>query len=289
MKIGIVGGSQGMGQWFYDFFEREGFEVSFTSADAHSQYADNANLCKSVEMVVLAVPLSAMQPALEEIYPHLNGKMLVEVASVKKYLIDAFLELQQQFPDVQCDFCSIHPMFAPRLKSLEGQVVLFNYQSGSGEVGKLLWERFEHHQARLYELPYLQHDQIMGVVQGLNHFNIFASARTLQLMGEKVGSIKDFSSPSYRIFLIFFARYVLQEPKLYAEIQMYNEFVPEVLELFKAQVEELLELIKQKDVEGFRSYVQTARTYFEENEEDMGISSHLIEQLGQYISRQGKD
>ncbi len=286
MKIGIVGGSRGMGRWMLEFFKKRGYYTCFTSADGESMFDSNVEMVGAVDTVLLCVPISAMQPVLEEIYPHLHGKMLVEVASVKKFVIEKFEALQQQHPSVNCDFSSVHPMFAPTLVHLQGQVMLFTWQSGKGETAAWLRQEFTRGRARLFDLDYLAHDRIMGVVQGLNHFNVFVSGRTLERLSGHTGSIKDFASPSYRIFLIFYARYVLQDPQLYAEIQMYNEFVPEVLEIFKQEVENLLSIIKNKDRQAFVDYVKSARPYFEENTEDLGISSHLIEQLGEYISKQ---
>jgi prephenate dehydrogenase len=284
-KIGVIGGSQGLGSWVTRYFNKQGYDTRFSSADPQSQFPDNPSLVQWADVVFLAVPIPAMQPVLTEIYPLLHGKVLVEVCSVKKFLIDAFQELAGQWPAVSCQFVSIHPMFSQMVRQIKGQVILFNYQVGA-ENGAYpwLWELFVHDKAQVYELDYLQHDRIMGVVQGLNHFNVFASAATLAEIGPALGKIKDFSSPPYRIFLIFFARYVLQDPRLYADIQMYNTYVPEVLAAFRQQVDTLYQLIVQKDREGFVEYATKAKGYFLENQEDTGISNHLIEQLGIYIN-----
>jgi prephenate dehydrogenase len=284
-RVGVIGGSRGLGSWLVKFFTENGYSVLFSSADEYSQVADNRSLLEQSDVIFIAVPIGAMCTVLSEIYPYASGKTIVEICSVKKFIIEHYKQLQAQYPEVQADFLSIHPMFSPMLRHLKGQVVLFNYLIGSHLWETELRQLLTAHQARCFDMDYLHHDEVMGVVQGLNHFNVFASAKTLNTLGKQLGIIRDVSSPPYRIFLIFFSRYVLQDAGLYADIQMYNEFVPKVLDIFRREVEALYQLIIQKDRQGFLDYVQAARGYFLENSEDIGISNHLIEQLGAYLNK----
>lgn len=284
-KIGIIGGSRGLGSWLVKFFMENNYTVRFSSADAHTQVPDNRTLVALSDVVFVAVPIGAMCNVLSEIYPLAHGKTIVEVCSVKKFIIEHYEQLRQQYPEVQADFLSVHPMFGPMLRHLKGQVVLFNYLIGSNLWAIEFRNLLEAHQARCFDIDYLHHDEVMGVVQGLNHFNVFASAKTLNTLGNQLGIIRDVASPPYRIFLIFFSRYVLQDAGLYADIQMYNEFVPRVLDIFRQEVDNLYRLIISKDRQGFLDYVAVARGYFEENREDIGISNHLIEQLGAYLNQ----
>ena len=285
LKIGVIGGSKGLGSWLVRYLGAYAAEVRFTSTDDLTQFHDNQSLVAWADVVFLAVPIPHMLPVMTEIYPHLSGKVLVEVCSVKKFLIEGFERLQQTHPEVAVEFLSIHPMFSQSIRQLKGQVILFTHSANDKDFAAALRTQFAHDKAQLYDMDYLRHDQIMGVVQGLNHFNVFASASTLTRMSGQLGHIKDFSSPPYRIFLIFFSRYILQDPRLYADIQMYNEFVPETLRIFRQEVDRLYELILKKDRDGFIEYAQQARAYFEENQEDTGISNHLIEQLGVYLNK----
>ncbi|WP_020527493.1 prephenate dehydrogenase/arogenate dehydrogenase family protein [Flexithrix dorotheae] len=286
LKVGVVGGSRGLGTWLVKFFSTHGFKTYSTSRTGKTDFDTNREMVEYCDIIIISVPISAMASVLEEVYPYMHGKILLEVCSVKKFVIDKYEALKEDYPEVACEFHSIHPMFSQRIKKLRGQVVLFNYSDGSNffipHLSKLLLKEG----AVLYDLDYIKHDKIMGVVQGLNHFNVFVSARALKNVGSSLGRIKYFSSPPYRIFLIFFARYVLQDPRLYADIQMYNEFVLEVLKIFKEEVNNLFSIIERKDRDGFINYVEETRSYFEENQEDTGISNHLIEQLGIFISKQ---
>jgi len=284
-KFGVIGGSQGMGSWLVKYLSEKGYQVKFTSRDDATQFASNTELATYADVVFVCVPITQMILTIREVFPYLHNKILLEVCSVKKMVIDQFDELREEFPEVQTEFHSIHPMFSQRINTLEGQVILHNHSHNDQGFYNKLSKCFKNDKAKLYELDYIKHDKIMGVVQGLNHFNVFVSARTLEQAGNSLGKIKDFSSPPYRIFLIFFSRYVLQNPALYADIQMNNEFVPEVLSIFKKEVDNLFNIILNKDKAAFIKYVEDTKYYFEENREDTGISNHLIEQLGIYINR----
>ena len=285
MKIGIIGGSQGLGSWFVKFFTDQGFDTSFSSQDSLSQYPSNLDLVKACDLIVVSVPISVMATVLTEIFPHLHGKILVEVCSVKKFLIDRFQQLASEHPQVHCQFYSIHPMFSNRIDGLLGQTLIFTHSYHPDEPFKAWFKGlFSAQQAVWHEVDYVYHDKVMGVVQGLNHFNVFVSAKTLRETGLTLDTVKAFSSPAYRIFLVFFTRYVLQNPRLYAEIQLFNEFVPEVLRIFKAETEKLLQFIETRNEAGFVAYITEMQPYFQPNKPDEAISTHLIYQLGAFMN-----
>ncbi|UZR93879.1 prephenate dehydrogenase/arogenate dehydrogenase family protein [Chondrinema litorale] len=285
LRYGVIGGSQGMGSWFVNYLKDKNCEVTFSSNDESSQWSSNKELVENSDVIFLSVPITFMQAVIKEIFPYLNQKILIEVCSVKKFIIDEYNSLQKENPEINVEFHSFHPMFSQRVSSLEGQVFLYCFKSNDRGFFSAFNQWLIADQAEIFDLDYIRHDKVMGVVQGLNHFNIFVSARALEQAGHNLGKIKDVSSPPYRIFLIFFSRYVLQDPALYADIQMYNEFVPEVLAIFKQEVDNLYNIILKKDKAAFIEYVETTRYYFEENREDTGISNHLIEQLGIYLNR----
>ncbi|WP_158281542.1 prephenate dehydrogenase/arogenate dehydrogenase family protein [Sediminitomix flava] len=283
-KIGVIGGSQGLGSWFVKHFRYRGLDTKFTSLDETTEFNSNIELVEAVDIVVLAVPIQAMTSTLEEIYPHLSGKFLIEICSVKKFIVDKFLELKQAYPEVDLSYYSIHPMFGPRIKNLTGHAFLFNYiYKEQIEFTQSLKEFLLEDYAVIHDIDYLEHDKLMGLVQGLNHFNLFVSARTLHDFHDNIEMIKAVSSPAYRIFLVFFTRYVLSNAELYADIQMYNEYVTEVLKTFRKEVDNLLDLIENKDRTGFVSYVDEMKPYFEDNASDISTSTQLIYQLGNIL------
>lgn len=281
-RIGVIGGSQGIGKWLVQYFKQEGYIVSYTDDKGQGDYITNIQMVTDADIVILAVPISAMDSVLDEIYPYLEEKLLIDVCSVKSGVVRKYVALKETYPMIALSYISIHPMFGPGVPNIQGQVVLFNYQDGVGH-GTITWLKslFIQNGACIYEIDYQEHDKLMGIIQGLNHFNVFVSAKTLASMGGDITIIEKLSSPSYRIFIIFFARYVMQNPRLYAEIQIYNPYVREVVEQFMKDAQKLLEAISSKDINAFEQYVYDIRPFFAGQYEDTQISNALIGYLGE--------
>ena len=284
-KIGVIGGSQGMGKWLVEYFRAKGFEVGFSSNDSRTQYLTNVQLVTDSDIIFLAVPISAMESVMDQIFPYLEGRTVIDVCSVKSGIVEKFTRLLDLYDSVECNYLSIHPMFAPSIESVVGQVVLFNYAHTSDPHIVEFWKSiFADDGAEVMEVDHIEHDKTMGIIQGLNHFNVFVSAKTLARHGDNLELIKRLSSPTYRIFVIFFTRYVMQSPRLYAEIQIFNPYVKEIVRLFMDEAEQLLNVIESKDFDGFENYVLGMQPFFAANTEDTQLSNFLIEKLGAYIA-----
>jgi len=284
LNFGVIGGSRGIGGWLVKFLKENGLRVSFSSNDELSEYTNNAALIEKCDVIILAVPIAFMEEVLVEIYPNLHNKILLDVCSVKQFLIEKYLELKRRFRDIKVSYQSVHPMFSQSITSLDGQVFIFTF---SDNISKGFDEDFRkllrHHKATIHDLDFIAHDKLMGVIQGLNHFNLFVSAKTLARFAPNLDMVKNLSSPTYRIFIIFLTRYALQNPRLYADIQMYNRYVKKVIELFRDEVDHLIQLIEHKDRNGFENYVKEMQPFFENSKDDLALSDHLIHQLGLYL------
>ncbi|MEQ9425037.1 MAG: prephenate dehydrogenase/arogenate dehydrogenase family protein [Cyclobacteriaceae bacterium] len=288
-KFGVIGASRGIGSWLVKFLRENGIQTHYTSKDKDTEFSSNRELVEKSDVVVLAVPIAFMEEVMEEVYQHLEGKVLIDVCSVKQFLIEKYQSLKKLSP-VDCSYLSIHPMFSQSIKSLEGQVFTFTFNDGveipfTESFRKLLTD----HMATIQDIDFIAHDKLMGVIQGLNHFNLFVSAKTLARFAPNLEMVKNLSSPTYRIFIIFLTRYALQNPRLYADIQMYNRYVKKVIELFKDEVDHLIQLIEHKDRQGFENYVTEMQPFFQGNEGDSAVSDHLIHQLGVYLEKESSD
>ncbi|MEQ8711569.1 MAG: prephenate dehydrogenase/arogenate dehydrogenase family protein [Cyclobacteriaceae bacterium] len=284
-RIGVIGGSQGMGKWLVNYFQNKGFEVGFSSNDSRTQYLTNVQLVTDSDVIILAVPISHMEKVMDQIFPYLEGRTVIDVCSVKSGIVEKFQRLHELYNSVECSYLSIHPMFAPTIESVVGQVVLFNYAHVQNSDTTKKWKSFfAEDGAQVMEVDHIEHDKTMGIIQGLNHFNVFVSAKTLARHGDNMKLIKRFSSPTYRIFVIFFTRYVMQTPRLYAEIQIFNPYVKEIVRLFMEEAQQLLTVIEQQDFDGFENYVLGMQPFFAANTEDTQLSNYLIEKLGAYMA-----
>ncbi|TRX66964.1 prephenate dehydrogenase/arogenate dehydrogenase family protein [Flammeovirga kamogawensis] len=282
-KIGVIGGSQGLGSWVVKYFRAQGIETRFSSNDEKSEFESNIQLADWADIVVLAVPISAMSNVMEEVFPALDDKYLIEVCSVKKFVVEKYQSLRQIYSEVLPKYCSIHPMFSPQIKSFDGNVVLFNYNDGADDLEKALKNLFIQDKGVVKDVEYIKHDKLMGLVQGLNHFNVFVSAKTMARYNEDFEDIKSVASPPYRIFIVFYTRYVMQNPMLYADIQMRNEYVYEVVRIFRDEMNKLFDIIQTRDRDLFMDYITEMQGFFDQNRQDIEVSSHLMQKLSQKL------
>ncbi|NME68519.1 prephenate dehydrogenase/arogenate dehydrogenase family protein [Flammeovirga aprica] len=282
-KIGVVGGNQGLGSWVVKFFRAQGIETRFSSRGKESEFESNRQLADWADIVILAVPISAMSNVMEEVFPSLDDKYLVDLTSVKKFVVEKYYSLRKVYSEVLPKYLSIHPMFGPSIKSFDGNVVLFNHVDGAEDLEKAFKEFFTHHKGIVKDVEYIKHDKQMGLVQGLNHFNVFVSAKTMARYNEDFEDIKSVASPPYRIFIVFYTRYVMQNPLLYADIQMRNEYVYEVVRIFRDEMNKLFDIIQTRDRDSFIDYISEMQDFFSQNSGDIEVSSHLMQKLSEKL------
>ena len=169
-----------MGGWWVQFLRDNDCSVVFTSKDEHTELEDNSVLVSTCDVIILAVPIAFMEEVLEEIFLDLKGKILIDVCSVKQFLIEKYQTLKKEQTVEGLQFLSVHPMFSQSITSLDGQVFTMTFRDNlsktfENDFRKLL----EAHHAVVHDIDFIAHDKLMGVIQGLNHFNLFVSAKTL--------------------------------------------------------------------------------------------------------------
>jgi prephenate dehydrogenase len=103
------------------------------------------------------------------------------------------------------------------------------------------------------------HDKMMAVVQGLTHFQAIAAAHCMEALGFDPGSSLESASPVYRLRLAMIGRILAQNPRLYAEIQIFNPFVREALEQLRSSQERLMGFVTAADVDGFVAEFERVR------------------------------
>jgi prephenate dehydrogenase len=103
------------------------------------------------------------------------------------------------------------------------------------------------------------HDRMMAVVQGLTHFQAIAAAHCMEALDFDPGASLESASPVYRLRLAMIGRILAQNPRLYAEIQIFNPFVREVLEQLQRSHERLMEFVIARDVDGFAAEFERVR------------------------------
>jgi prephenate dehydrogenase len=99
----------------------------------------------------------------------------------------------------------------------------------------------------------------MAVVQGLTHFQAIAAAHAMATLEFIPEDTLESASPVYRLRLAMVGRILAQNPRLYAEIQVYNPYVREVLVALEESSRLLQGFVERRDVDGFVAEFERAR------------------------------
>jgi len=195
MRITILGGAGGMGEWFARFFKENTCDVRIVDvSDKTAAVAKELGVEFSTvdilkiesealkeafvdtDVVLVSVPIAITGHVIERVGPTLQeGSLLMDVTSVKK----APLEMMEKCTTAGVEILGTHPLFGPSTKSLHGMPVIF-VPIRKGPLYEKMYGMFERNGAKIEFLTAEEHDEIMAVIQGLPHFILFSYGITLK-------------------------------------------------------------------------------------------------------------
>lgn len=291
MNIAVIGGTRGLGNWIAKFLKKRGFDVTITGRNSQlgmntakkmgvNYTSNNQAAAHNAQIVILAVPIDKTPQTIIEIAPHLEaGTLLMDVTSVKE---EPAMIMEEYVPE-GVEFIPAHPMFGPRVRSLDGQVVVLTPIVKSEWYPKV-WKFLKSENTRLIETTPQIHDQMMSIVQGLTHFTYISIAATLKKLEVDVKQSRKFASPIYSLMLDMIARITAQNPYLCYSIQTRNRYIPQTHEEFLSTFKDLKDMIDQKNETGFVEAMSNAAKHLDDLEAALGRSDKAIFALNQEIS-----
>ncbi len=286
VKIAIIGGTGEFGRLFARVFAGDGYEVVITgrderkgrrvAAEAGVEYMrDNRAAAAGADVVILSVPIEKTVEVAEEVAPEVReGSLLTDFTSVKVEPCRAMLEHAREGVEV----VGMHPMFGPRVASLEGMVFILT-PLRTGRWWEWLQGWLHRHRARVVVTTPEEHDRMMSVVQGMTHFTYISAASTLRELGVDVRETRRFASPIYELMLDLIARIVGQNPHLYASIQLHNPFARQVRQSFVESALRLKEVLDSGRREEFVRIMADAARHMGDVSSAMGRSDKAIAAL----------
>lgn len=291
-RIAIIGGTGEFGKLFARLFKENGHDVTITGRNVPkgekaareldvNYTSDNVKAARENDVVIISVYIENTAPVIEEVAPHVrDGCLLMDFTSVK---IEP-TSLMEKFASPGVEIIGTHPMFGPRVRSIEGLVFIIT------PVRVKKWDKFLHsflemNKARVITTSPEEHDRIMSVVQCLTHFTYISFASALGELHVDVKESRTFASPIYELMLDLIARVVGQSPQLYASIQMHNPLSSHVHRVFIDQAEWLKKLVENNDIEGFTKMMVEAARNLGDIDTAMGRSDKAILALTHELKR----
>jgi prephenate dehydrogenase len=290
IKITVIGGTRGLGNWIANFLKKRGCELTITGRNSMvgkslaekmgvKYTSNNIEAVLHADVVIVAVPIETTSQIIKEIAPHLKeGSLLADVTSIK----EEPAELMYQFVPPGVEVLPTHPMFGPRVRSLEGQVVVLT-PSQSGEWCQRVVDFLENEQVRILVTSPDIHDRMMSIVQGLTHLAYISIAAAIERLGVEVKDSRKFASPIYSLMLDIIARIVAQNPYLCYSIQTQNRYVSEVHQTFLETFQELKSMIDQENQQDFVKAMSSAAKHLDDLEAALGRSDKAISALNSEV------
>lgn len=253
MKVGIIGGTRGMGRFFAKLFYENGHDVSIAGKTTPIR---PLSLVERVDMVIVSVPIRMTVPIIEEIAPYLSTDQIIcDLTSLKVEPVAAMLNSKAQV-------IGLHPMFGPRVQSLKNQVMIVTPARCNDDALAFLLNLFKSEGARITMTTPESHDKAMAIVQGLMHFTSLLIAGTIYKMGVQPESLLKYASPVYRMEMGVVGRLLAQDGALYGDILQLNPYFHNVLENYNEIFKILSKIVMDADSPGFNTLFELNKTFF---------------------------
>ena len=247
--IGIIGGTGGMGRWFADLLQKEGYDVHLNGRKSAMDINDLVELCN---VIVISVPISATAEMIKKVGPLMpEGSLLMDLTSLKKEPVELMLACSK------ADVIGFHPLFGPSLQDVRGQNVVLCPARGSSW---LPWLKviLEKKGLVVMEKNPEEHDKMMAIVQALNHLNTISLGIALAETGIPLTEINKFSTPIFQTKVEIIKKVFTENPGLYTDIIARNPDTCKMLDLYEKTLADICALVKSGDGTKLKETIEQA-------------------------------
>jgi len=255
-KIGILGGTKGMGAWFANFLEKQAYDVYPVGRSTTLTPEMMARLC---DVVVIAVPIPVTVQMIKEIGPILSERrLLMDLTSIKQKPLEAMLEHST------AEVVGAHPLFGP-VENADGQRVAIC--PGRGRLGlKWLTNVFEKGKLCVSVMEPATHDRLMGLIQGVNHFSTLGLAHCIKSSGFSINDIENCSTITFKRRLDRIYKLLDQPADLFGSLLIDNPESLNYIRLYRDILNEMIPMIENKDRNAFRELFSSLKKPIDKKE-----------------------
>jgi prephenate dehydrogenase len=252
IRVGIIGGTGGIGKWFARFFKNAGWEVHVSG---RTSGMDLPTLAGSCPVVVVSVPIKATCEVIKEVGPFVpEESLLMDLTSLKEEPVKAMLASSKS------EVIGLHPLFGPRIRSLAGHNIVICPARTKNWLPRVKGI-FLKNGARLLEATPRRHDELMALVQGLNHLNTVSLGMALGRSGFTLEELSQYATPIFKTKLDIVKKVFNGNSRLYAEIITQNPHIRKAAGDYLKSLSELNDRIDRKDSRGLQKLMDRTRLF----------------------------
>jgi prephenate dehydrogenase len=241
IRIGVIGGTRGMGRWFARFLRKQGFAVAICDEKTKLTPVELAGSC---DVVVVSVPIGITIEIIKAIGPLLKEEsLLMDLTSLKAAPVEAMLKYSRS------EVIGCHPLFGPQVRYVHGRHVVL-CPARTKRWFPWLRSVLQAAGARIVETTPEEHDRLMALVQGLNHLNSLLMGMVLSEAGVRLSDLIPFSTPAFEEKMKLIEKILRPHVRLSAEIMMLNPDIDQIFDRYEKMFSEFKILVRKKDTEG---------------------------------------
>ncbi len=286
MKIGIIGGTKGLGKTLASYLKSENFNVTITGRDKKAGIeagkklnvdftTDNDYVAKNSDILIISVPIANTVEVIKNLAGKMKkGSVMIDVTSVKIKPTEAM----EEYLNSEVEFIPTHPIFGPRTPSFEGQVIVLT-PTVKGKWYPKIYNFLKNKNMRIIETTPEHHDYMMGIVQVLTHFSYISIASTIEKLNINLKDTEDYESPIYNLMIDTIARITSQNPYLTYSIQTENKNGNHIRQSFIDAACEIKDALKREDEEEFKKITINAKKHMGDVKAALGRSDKAIAAL----------
>lgn len=285
MKVGIIGGSDGLGKTLIYYF-RDEFDVIISARNhekgrnvankANVKYIEsNTELASISDILVISVPINHTSDVIREVAGFMKeGSLMVDVTSIKE---EPLKTMSETVPE-NVEYIPTHPIFGPRTTELDNQVIVLTPDK-KGKWFDKVYNYLSSKNMRVIITSAEKHDFMMSIVQILTHFSFISTTSAIEKLKVDIKETENYESPIYNLMIDVIARISAQNPYLTYNIQTMNENGPKIRNTFVEAVSELRDVINNGDDEKFVSIVEKSVDHMGDVSDALGRSDKAIRAL----------
>lgn len=277
MRTAILGAGK-MGVWFAKYCKSKGDTVVLAARNAEQlaklgdelgvETADFPTAVKGADRVIICVSISSLEEVVKKIASATHkGQPVMDICSIKQYPVDV---MHRYLKDALV--LGTHPVFGPGSNGVTHKAYVLTPTNPQEVAYAEEFKRWlEREGAHVFTMTPEKHDELMAIILGFSHFVGLAACETL-IEHPAYKESKTLAGTTYRM-LFTLAEAVAQEtPDLYANVQTKVPGLEKIEELFIANAQEWLDLMKKKDSAGIMARMDRLRERLAKVDGDYGKS-----------------
>lgn len=268
MKIVIIWWTGVFWQFWKKYFEWKGLEVIISSRTTEIKPKDAVKLW---DVIIFCLSIRNTIEVIKELIPLIpQNKLVMDFTWIKSNIIEELKKYKLG------EVVWTHPMFWPKILSLQNQNIAFDPIKTWGKWQKI-YDIWKNDWANLIEIDSKKHDEIVSIVQSTVHFMNLFLWHILKERWIDIWEVVNIWTPNSRMQMLVLARFLNQSASLYTDMQFYNEYYKkEILPQLDLTVKSLKEIIEKWDIEKFEEEYNDIKDYIWQEFLDKSLSISQI-------------